>query len=112
MKNVLFYKYVKIEDPKQFKDEHLALCKSLNLLGKVLISNEGINGCVSGKKEEINQYKKELVKNYPVPNYTGIDLEKYDSKILPIVGSKGCKRRCVFCDEYQYQHLVLISSFY
>jgi UPF0176 protein len=53
---LLYYHYVNIENPEQERTEHLALCKSLNLLGRVFISSEGINGTVSGTIEETNQY--------------------------------------------------------
>lgn len=58
-----FYKYVNIEDPLKFQQEHLELCKSLNLKGRILLGEEGINGCVYGEKENIEEYKKLLRKN-------------------------------------------------
>ena len=63
MKNILFYKYVNIENPEQLKEEQFKLCKSLNLLGTILVANEGINGCLSGKEKYLEQYKKALIKN-------------------------------------------------
>ena len=60
MKNILFYKYVEIENPEKLRDEQIKLAKSLNLLGTVLIAKEGINGCVSGNDSEIDKYKKTL----------------------------------------------------
>lgn len=53
---LLYYKYVDIENPEQFRDQHLELCKSLNLKGRILVSEEGINGTVSGTIEETEQY--------------------------------------------------------
>jgi len=63
MKNILFYKYVNIENPEQLKEEQFKLCKSLNLLGTILVADEGINGCLSGKEKYLEQYKKALIKN-------------------------------------------------
>ena len=60
MKNILFYKYASIDDVNSFRENQLKLCKSLNLLGTILIAKEGINGCVSGPDKEIEQYKKSL----------------------------------------------------
>ncbi len=60
MKNILFYKYVPIDNLEIFREEHLALCKSLGLLGKILIAKEGINGCVTGEEKSIEQYQKQL----------------------------------------------------
>src|SRR3989338_8290479 len=61
MKNILFYKYVEIENPEKLRDEQAKLAKTLNLLGTILIAKEGINGCVSGDDGEIGEYKKTLI---------------------------------------------------
>lgn len=53
---LLYYKYVKIEEPEQFAKEHLKVCKELNLKGHILIAEEGINGTLSGLKEDTEQY--------------------------------------------------------
>jgi Predicted sulfurtransferase len=53
---LLYYNYVTIEDPEQFAKEHLALCNSLGLKGRILVAKEGINGTVSGKVEATDAY--------------------------------------------------------
>lgn len=53
---LLYYFYTTIEDPEQFAKEHLAFCKSLELKGRILVANEGINGTVSGTVEQTNAY--------------------------------------------------------
>lgn len=58
-----FYKYVRIENPAEVQQWQTDLCNSLNLKGRILLGEEGINGCVSGTKENIETYKKEVVKN-------------------------------------------------
>ncbi len=45
--NVLFYQFTKLDEPKLFRDEHRLITKQLNLLGKILVSEEVINGNVS-----------------------------------------------------------------
>ena len=57
---LLFYKYIGFADPENFRDEHLQFCKENDILGRVWISHEGINGTVSGLKENIELYKKEI----------------------------------------------------
>lgn len=57
---LLYYKYVHIEDPETFTEEHLAFCKSLGLKGRILVAEEGINGTVSGTIEQTNQYMETL----------------------------------------------------
>jgi len=63
MKNILFYKYVEIESPEQFMDKQLNLCNSLKLLGTILVANEGINGCLSGNENDLEEYKTILSKD-------------------------------------------------
>ena len=63
MKNILFYKYVNLENLENLKEEQIKLCKSLSLLGTILLAKEGINGCVSGSDGGIRQYKKRLTKD-------------------------------------------------
>ncbi len=60
---ISYYKYVNIKDPKKFQEKHLELCKSFGLKGRIYIGNEGINGTVSGIKEDIERYKRLLRSN-------------------------------------------------
>ncbi|MGC6769239.1 rhodanese-related sulfurtransferase [Enterococcus sp. LJL51] len=53
---LLYYKYVQIDNLEQFAKEHLALCKELNLKGRILVAEEGINGTLSGTTNETNRY--------------------------------------------------------
>jgi len=63
MKNILFYKYVKIENLQAYRKQHYKLCSSYHLKGKVLIAQEGINGCVSGQDEDIDAYRSSIRKD-------------------------------------------------
>ena len=58
-----FYKYIKIDNAPDFAKEHLEFCKALDLKGRILVGEEGINGCVYGDKEIVEKYKTELKKN-------------------------------------------------
>lgn len=66
---LLYYHYTFIEDPQSFKDEHLIWCKSLNLLGRIYVTHEGINGTVSGTIQETEAYMQGLKDN---PKFKGI----------------------------------------
>ena len=61
---LLFYKYVSFPDPEKFRDEHLEFCFQNDIKGRVFIAEEGINGTVSGLKENIEKYKQNLT-SYP-----------------------------------------------
>lgn len=53
---LLYYKYVTIEDPVAFSDEHRAFCNELGVKGRILVSHEGINGTLSGTVEQTQKY--------------------------------------------------------
>ena len=45
---LLYYCYSAIEDAEQFAADHLKFCKSLGLVGRIIVAGEGLNGTVSG----------------------------------------------------------------
>ena len=58
---LLYYFYTKIEDPESFCEEHHLYCINNNLLGRIIIAKEGINGTVSGKREDCIRYMQDLI---------------------------------------------------
>ena len=62
---LLFYKYVGVEDPEKFKEEHLYWCLNNNIKGRIFIASEGINGTISGLIEDVEKYKTNL-RNYKI----------------------------------------------
>ena len=53
---LLYYHYINIEDVNAFREEHYNLCKEIGLLGRIIVSKEGINGTVSGTIAETEAY--------------------------------------------------------
>ena len=53
---LLYYKYTTIKNPEKFKDEQRALCESLGLKGRIIVSSEGINGTVEGLSTNTQRY--------------------------------------------------------
>lgn len=53
---LLYYCYSRIEDAEQFASDHLKFCKSLNLVGRIIVADEGLNGTVSGTVESCKIY--------------------------------------------------------
>ena len=53
---LLYYKYTTVKDPDKLMEDHRAICKSLNLKGRIITAYEGINGTVEGKTEDIEKY--------------------------------------------------------
>ena len=75
---LLYYYYTDIEEPEEFSAEHLELCKGMNLKGRILVANEGINGTVSGTVEDTEKYM-EYMKNHPL----------FDGIVFKIDSSEG-----------------------
>ncbi len=84
---LLFYKYVEIEDPERFKVQHLELCGQLNLKGRIIIAQEGLNGTVEGLIKDTEKYIKELTKD---ARFSGIHFKKSisDGKAFPKLSIK------------------------
>ncbi|SKB67034.1 UPF0176 protein [Sphingobacterium nematocida] len=53
---LLYYCYSPIENAEQFAADHLEFCKSLNLVGRIIVADEGLNGTVSGSQESCKAY--------------------------------------------------------
>lgn len=60
---LLYYKYVRIADPEQFRAEHRALCERLGLTGRIIIAEEGLNGTVEGTTQSTDTYITEVHKD-------------------------------------------------
>ncbi|ANZ95542.1 hypothetical protein BFC19_09195 [Brochothrix thermosphacta] len=86
---LLYYLYTPIENPTEFAQNHLAYCKDLELKGRILIGDEGINGTVSGTVEKTNQYVKDMQAN---PLFKGIKF-KIDQADDHVFNKMHCRPR-------------------
>ncbi len=59
-KVILFYKFVPVADPEMTMRWQRELCTRLNLAGRIIISEHGINGTLSGDLKELRQYKSQM----------------------------------------------------
>lgn len=57
-KILLYYKFTPLVDPEAVKLWQKTLCDSLSLQGRILISQQGINGTVGGDIDSLKQYIK------------------------------------------------------
>lgn len=53
---LLYYCYAQIDDHEAYREEHHLFCIENNLRGRIIISPEGLNGTVSGKKADCEAY--------------------------------------------------------
>ncbi|MCS6820596.1 MAG: rhodanese-related sulfurtransferase [Microscillaceae bacterium] len=53
---LLYYHFTVIDNPKEYRNEHHQLCLDLDLRGRIIIAHEGLNGTVSGTRENCEKY--------------------------------------------------------
>ena len=53
---LLYYKYVRIKDPKEEMLKQKAICEALGLKGRIIVANEGINGTLEGTTADTEKY--------------------------------------------------------
>lgn len=58
---LLFYKFAKVSDPKKLCEDHREFCEKHNILGRIIIAKEGINATMSGRIDDIREYKNWLI---------------------------------------------------
>ncbi|MDB5157894.1 MAG: hypothetical protein JWR50_2601 [Mucilaginibacter sp.] len=69
---LLYYCYSTIADAEQFAADHLKFCKSLDLTGRIIVAEEGLNGTVSGSKESCKTYMDTV---HADPRFASIDFK-------------------------------------
>src|SRR6185437_12628188 len=53
---LLYYKYISIPEAEKVRDEQRELCLNLNLKGRIIVADEGINGTVEGLTSDTEKY--------------------------------------------------------
>jgi len=69
---LLYYQYVPIEDPQVYRDAQHEFCVNNNLLGRIIIAPEGLNGTVSGLIEDCEAYMQWVKTD---PRFASIDFK-------------------------------------
>src|SRR5579863_7257365 len=70
---LLYYKYISIPDAQKVRDEQKELCLKLNLKGRIIVADEGINGTVEGTVSATEKYIKAMEKT---PYFKNISYKK------------------------------------
>jgi UPF0176 protein len=58
-KTILYYKFAPVKDPESVRLWQRALCEKLNLKGRIIISDHGINGTLAGDIDDLKSYVSE-----------------------------------------------------
>ncbi len=77
---LLFYTYISIPDPEKYRENHHLFCIKNRILGRIVVAKEGLNGAVSGLKDDCIAYMQWL-ENDPLFKETQFDfkIESHDS---------------------------------
>ena len=94
---LLYYCYSTITDAEQFAADHLQFCKSLNLVGRIIVADEGLNGTVSGTKESCKTYMDTILAD---PRFA-----KTDFKIDEVEKPSFIKMHCRYKSEIVHSGL-------
>lgn len=70
-----FYKYAKVSGKENFKRDLLDFCDEIGIKGRILLADEGINGSISGNKEQIKNFKSYLKSKSIFPDIEFKDVE-------------------------------------
>ena len=60
-KIILYYGFAPVTDPEAVRLWQSTLCESLDLKGRILISQHGINGTLGGELENLKRYVKATI---------------------------------------------------
>ncbi len=85
---LLYYLYCDIESPETYRDEHRKLCEALELYGRIIVGNEGINGTVSGTVENCAKYMKAM-KNEPLTAGVEFKIDAEQGHVFPKLSIKA-----------------------
>lgn len=94
---LLYYCYSPIENAEEFAQQHLDFCNSLNLVGRIIVADEGINGTVSGTKESCEKYMNTI--------HADARFAKTDFKIDTVAEPSFIKMHCRYKSEIVHSGL-------
>ncbi len=95
---LLYYCYTPIINAANFAANHLKFCKSLDLVGRIIVADEGLNGTVSGATEACKAYIKHLTADERFANI--------DFKIDDVAEPSFIKMHCRYKTEIVYSGLT------
>lgn len=78
--NLAFYKFALVDDPDDLVIEVEESCRARDLLGKIVVAHEGINGMVAGSDRSCDGFATWLA---AMPRFTGIDFKRSTSADAP-----------------------------
>ena len=84
---LLYYRYVRIEDPEAYAQDQHDLCEQLELRGRILVGVEGINGTVSGTTGNTSKYREAMVADERTRDMP-FKIDAWDGHVFPKLSVK------------------------
>lgn len=84
---LLYYYYIPIENTIKYKQDHISFLKKYDFRGRIIISSEGLNGTLSGKQMECEEYIKFVKKDIEFKNIE-FKIDKCDGHLFPKLSVK------------------------
>lgn len=89
-KIILYYKFVPVADPETTREWQRELCARLDLRGRIIVSDHGINGTLGGEEKDVKAYVKAMKSHrlfkdieYKWSNGSKEDFPKLSVKVRP-----------------------------
>lgn len=82
IKILLYYKYVPLDNPEEFRMQQKQLCQELGLKGRILVSGEGLNGTLAGEPTAVDAY---IAATKAVPEFSDMEwkISWADEQVFP-----------------------------
>jgi UPF0176 protein len=87
---LLFYRYVRVQDPTALADAIRSLCESRGLLGRILVAGEGVNGTLEGPTSDTSAFEEWLRTD---PRFTTMSFKRSESGAAPAFRKLSVKVR-------------------
>src|SRR3989338_9798183 len=95
---LLYYKFHPIGNPEQFTKDHREFCEKHNLVGRILIGSEGINGTCAGLPKDIEAYKDYV---HSLKGFEDLWFKEHGVDKLPLTNLKvKCRKEIVSLGAY------------
>ena len=76
-KIILYYKFTPVKDPEAVRKWQTVICAEHGFNGRIIVSEQGINGTLGGEKEAIEDYI-ELMENTDLADFSEIEYKWSD----------------------------------
>lgn len=78
---LLYYCYAKIDNPEEYREQHHLFCIENNIRGRIIISDEGLNGTASGLVADCEKYMQYILSDARFAN-TEFKIDSHETHVF------------------------------